>query len=152
MSERFMYVARTACGKVSAGCWLNPADPTAAEKFAAEKRANGCTVEKVSECPPMEEWMCHTCVTGNSKCSPETRSIELALGKLAKASLSYPAAADRDAARYRWLRTVIIPGEKTPEWHRLISFTDHFPETPEGFDAAVDAARQGDGFTGASRA
>lgn len=142
MSERFMYVARVTCGKVTAGCWHNPAEPMATERFVAEKRAAGCKVERVTECPPKEEWICHPCLTGNYLCSPRTRSMSLALGNLAKASLSFPAAADRDADRYRWLRTVIAPGEKTAEWHEFMKLVALQPDTPEGFDTAVDAARQ----------
>jgi hypothetical protein len=55
--RRFMYVARAACGKVMAGCWIEPDDPMAAEKFAAGRKADGYVVERVSGCPPLSEWI-----------------------------------------------------------------------------------------------
>jgi hypothetical protein len=48
----------------------------------------------------------------------------------------------RDAARYRWLRRVIGPGERTAEWFLLTGLAKQAPDTPEGFDSAVDAAMQ----------
>jgi hypothetical protein len=52
------------------------------------------------------------------------------------------AAADdaKNAARYRWLRCVSGPGEKTAEWLLLTGLVRQVPDTPEGFDSAVDAA------------
>lgn len=50
---------------------------------------------------------------------------------------------ERDAARYRFVRELLGPGQKTRQWFHFVGLAAAAPDTAEGFDAAVDATMKG---------
>lgn len=67
------------------------------------------------------------------------------VGMLYADSLEAVQAKLKDAARWKYARDLIGPGVKCPEWENLMALVGKQPDTPEGFEAAIDEAMQGEG-------
>lgn len=60
---------------------------------------------------------------------------------MSTAALQQAAENQLNAERYLFLRPLIGPGRKdNPEWIEFLTFVRAQPDTPEGFEAAIDAA------------